>query len=163
MVAAQAERLFDIELFVGSRSELLMLFEDADDSASEISTYMEKGEVLVACSGSLILGHVRLIAYTSEWEIKSLAVIACERGRGIGSALTSAALDRAFGSGATRVRVATATADVRNIRFYQLLGFRMQCVQRDAFDAARGYPALVVEGIPVRDRVWFSMDVNDLR
>ena len=53
--------------------------------------------------------------------------------------------------------VATATADISNLRFYQRLGFRMDRVQQDVFTVDRGYANLEVDGIPVRDRVWFSM------
>ena len=56
------------------------------------------------------------------------------------------------------MRVATATADIANLRFYQRLGFRMDHVERDAFTIDRGYRSLHVDRIPVRDRVWFSID-----
>ena len=51
--------------------------------------------------------------------------------------------------------VATAAADTGNLRFYQRLGFRFLSVERDAFTAATGYPdAIVIDGIPLLDRVW---------
>jgi RimJ/RimL family protein N-acetyltransferase len=62
-----------------------------------------------------------------------------------------------FSAGAIRVFAATATADIRNLRFYQRLGFRMDRIERDAFSVARGYPVLEMEGIPLRDRVWLSI------
>lgn len=145
-----------VELFRGSRSELLPLFAQADDSPAEINTYINLGEVFVARRGQRILGHVQLIGVGAEWEIKSVAVVEKQRGRGIGAALLCAALDRAFSVGAARVLVATATADIDNLRFYQHLGFRMEGVERDAFGVDRGYPRLEVNGIPLRDRVWFS-------
>ena len=147
-----------VEPFPGSREELLPLFSEADDSRAEIARYIELGEVLVARRADRIVGHVQMIANGSDWEIRSVAVLAGERGRGIGKSLLRTAIERAFSAGASRVLVATATADIGNLRFYQQLGFRMERVERDAFTAARGYPNLQVEGIPVRDRVWFSMD-----
>ena len=42
--------------------------------------------------------------------------------------------------GAAMLQVATATADIGNLRFYQRLGFRMREIERDAFTAASGYP-----------------------
>ena len=147
-----------VEPFPGSRKELLPLFSEADDSRAEIAGYIELGEVLVARRADRIVGHVQVIANGSDWEIRSLAVVVGERGRGIGKSLLRAAIERAFSAGASRVLVATATADIGNLRFYQQLGFRMERVERDAFTAARGYPNLQVEGIPVRDRVWFSLD-----
>lgn len=149
-----------IETFQGARSELLPLFAEADDSSSEIQSYIALGDVLVArCSGQVV-GHVQLIASGSECEIKSLAVLAGHRGQGTGAALARAALARAASAGASRVLVSTATADIDNLRFYQRLGFRMTSVDRDAFTAARGYSELEANGIPVLDRVWFSIDLE---
>ena len=147
-----------VELFRGSRSELLALFAQADDSLREIHSYIELGEVLVARRAQQIIGHVQTIANGADREIKSVAVIETQRGQHIGSDLVHAALERAFSAGATRVLVATATADIDNLRFYQRLGFRMDRVERDAFSADRGYGGVEVDSIPVRDRVWFSID-----
>ena len=56
--------------------------------------------------------------------------------------------------------VATAAADTGNLRFYQRLDFRMVSVERDAFTAATGYPtAMMVDGIPLLDRVWLAQDL----
>jgi hypothetical protein len=46
------------------------------------------------------------------------------------------------------------------LRFYQLLGFRLLRVERDAFTPETGYPEIVVDGIPLRDRVWLSLTLN---
>jgi hypothetical protein len=48
----------------------------------------------------------------------------------------------------------------RVLRFYQLLGFRLLRVERDAFTPETGYPEIVVDGIPLRDRVWLSLTLN---
>lgn len=146
-----------IESFAGPRQELLPFFSEADDSPAEIASYIELGEVLVARLAQRLVGHVQLIAKGADWEIRSVAVLEAERGLGIGKSLLGAAIERAFSKGASRILVATASADIGNLRFYQRLGFRMDRVERDAFTAARGYPDLQVDGIPVRDRVWFSM------
>jgi ribosomal protein S18 acetylase RimI-like enzyme len=147
-----------IEELHGSRQELLPLFAQADDSPAEINRYIEQGEVLVARRAQQIVGHVQLIPAADGWEIKSIAVIEALQRKGIGSFLMQAALERAFSAGAARVLVATATADIGNLRFYQRLGFRMERIERDVFGADRGYPAgLEADGIPVRDRVWFSI------
>jgi hypothetical protein len=53
--------------------------------------------------------------------------------------------------------VAIAAADTRVLRFYQLLGFRLLRVERDAFTPETGYPEAAVDGIPLRDRVWLSL------
>jgi ribosomal protein S18 acetylase RimI-like enzyme len=146
-----------VEAFSGPRSELALLFAEADDSAAQIAEYRDLGEVIVARWDGQIAGHVQLINGGREWEIKSLAVFEQYRGIGVGSALGRAALERAFSAGATRVLVSTASADIANLRFYQRLGFRMDRVERDAFRAERGYACTEVDGIPVRDQVWFSL------
>lgn len=148
---------FRIEPFREARAGLMPLFSLADDSPAEIDTYLHLGEVLVAREEQRILGHVQLIPAAADWEIKSVAVLAEHQRRGIGAALIRAALERAFSAGASRVLVATATADIGNLRFYQRLGFRMDRIVRDVFTAGRGYPSLEVDGIPVRDQVWFSI------
>ena len=61
---------------------------------------------------------------------------------------------------AGRVLVATAAADIGNLRFYQRQGFRMRSVERDAFTPATGYPpGLLIDGIELRDRVWLDREV----
>src|SRR3954451_13704374 len=111
-----------LELFDGSRAALRPLFALADDSPTEIDKYLALGEVLVARNTQDIVGHVQLIAAGPTWEIKSLAVMDQHHRQGIGRALVRAALDRAFAAGAIRVVVATAAADIANLRFYQRLG-----------------------------------------
>ena len=151
-----------IEAFHGSRQELLPLFTQADDSPMEINRYLEQGEVLVARREQQIVGHVQLVAAGDDWEIKSIAVVETLQGQGIGSSLLQAALKQAFSAGANRVLVATATADIGNLRFYQRLGFRMERIERDVFGTDRGYPAgLETDGIPFRDRVWFSIHAHE--
>ncbi len=152
-----------IETFAGSRSELRPLFEQADDSRTAVDGYISRGDVLVARLGQRIVGHVQVIVSGADCEIKSIAVVESEQDRGVGTALVRAALERAFAGGATRVQVATATADIENLRFYQLLGFRMERIERDVFTAERGYPALEINGIPLLDLVWFSMNFDERR
>jgi putative oxidoreductase len=149
---------FVIERFAGSRSALLPLFQQADDSPDEIGSYLEAGEVLVARRGEQIVGHVQAMALGETWELKSVAVIESERGCGIGTALICAALNAAWSSGVGRVLIATATADIDNLRFYQRLGFRIDRVERDAFSIERGYGPREVDGIPLRDRAWLSIE-----
>jgi hypothetical protein len=56
--------------------------------------------------------------------------------------------------------VATAAADIGNLRFYQRTGFRLCRIERDAFTSADGYPdSIVIAGIPLRDRVWLDREL----
>jgi lactoylglutathione lyase len=144
-----------IEPYDGPREELRPLFELAEDSREQLDGYLDAGQVLVARAGDEIAGHVQL----TGGEIKSLAVAPAHRRRGVGGALVEAAVAAAREAGHDRVVVATAAADVDNLRFYQRLGFRVRSVDRDAFTPQYGYaPGLESDGIPLRDRVWLDRD-----
>jgi GNAT superfamily N-acetyltransferase len=87
-----------------------------------------------------------------------MAVDEAYQGRGVGRALMDAAVARARAEGRPALVVATAAADVGNLRFYQRLGFRMRSLDRDAFTPATGYePGLTIDGIELRDRVWLDL------
>jgi GNAT superfamily N-acetyltransferase len=152
-----------IELHTGARSDLRALFEEAEDSTPEVDSYIDTGEVLVATTQARVVGHLQLIGNPGahETEIKNMAVETAYRGRGIGRMLLEAAIDLSRARGDSILTVATAAADVGNLRFYQLAGFRMRGVERDAFTANNGYPAgLMVNGVPLRDRVWLDLQLD---
>jgi GNAT superfamily N-acetyltransferase len=147
-----------IEPHTGPRDELRRLFEEADDSPQQLAAYLDDGIVLVARGeDGILIGHLQIV----EGEIKNMAVQPASRGKGVGRQLIRAAIDLARSEGRSTLTVATATADVGNLRFYQRAGFRMRSIERDAFTPATGYPAdLRSDGIPVRDRVWFDMELT---
>jgi GNAT superfamily N-acetyltransferase len=152
-----------IETYDGPRDELRSLFELAEDSAAELDSYIDSGRVLVAVSDGEIIGHLQLTGTGDprQAEIKNMAVREDRQGQGVGRLLIQAAIDLATaGAGAesmVTILVATAAADIGNLRFYQRQGFRMRSVERDAFTPATGYPAgLLIDGIELRDRVWLD-------
>ena len=147
---------------VGPHEDLRALFELAEDSRSELDDYLDQGRVLVAVRGSSTVGHLQLVPTTNaeEIELKNMAVQTDRRGTGIGRALVAGALARCTAEGWSRIVVATAAADTGNLRFYQRLGFRFLSVERDAFTTVTGYPVpIVIDGIPLLDRVWLSQDL----
>jgi GNAT superfamily N-acetyltransferase len=94
-------------------------------------------------------------------ELKNMAVVDDMRGRGVGRRLVEHAIAASRDDGCTHMVVATAAADIGNLRFYQRCGFRPSRVERDAFDSDGGYEAgLMIDGIPLRDRVWFSLELQ---
>jgi GNAT superfamily N-acetyltransferase len=153
----------DIGWHVGAREDLRPLFEFAEDSPRQLDDYLGLGEVLVAVRGSTTVGHLQLLPSTNsdEVELKNMAVVPDHRGTGVGRALVRAAISGCAAEGWSRMVVATAAADIGNLRFYQRLGFRVLSVDRDAFTATTGYPnPIVIDGIPLRDRVWLSQDLS---
>lgn len=152
-----------VETYDGPREELRGLFELAEDSAAELDSYLHAGRVLTATVGLDVVGHLQLVETDrpGQTEIKNMAVREDWQGGGIGARLVRAALDLLAAEGGTAMLVATAAADVGNLRFYQRQGFRMRSVERDAFTPAAGYPpGTRIDGIELRDRVWLDRPVD---
>ena len=152
-----------VEWYAGDRDALRPLFELAEDSAAELDAYLHSGRVLVARSGPRIVGHLQLTGtgQPGQAEVKNMAVRADQQGQGLGRRLMLAALTLLAAEGVTTVRVATAAADLGNLRFYQRQGFRMHSIERDAFTESSGYPpGSQVAGIPLRDRVWLDIQLG---
>jgi GNAT superfamily N-acetyltransferase len=154
---------FTIEEHAGPRAALRALFELAEDSEQELDAYIDSGRVLVAIEGGEPVGHLQLTDTDdpATAELKNMAVLDSHQRRGVGSALVAAAVERLRDDGRSRLLVATAAADIGNLRFYQRLGFRMRSIERDAFTPETGYAEnLDVDGIPLRDRVWLDRAVD---
>ena len=144
--------------YTGEREALRDLLELADEPGP-LAVYMQNGEILAAIDGATIVG-LALIQESSEprvAEIKNLSVLLDRQGTGVGRALVDACVAHCRAWGMRRLLVATAAADVGNLRFYQRVGFRMLRIERDAFTPAHGYEdGGEIDGIPLRDRVWFD-------
>lgn len=155
-----------VETYTGDREDLRDLFALAEDSRAALDTYLHRGRVLVAVSGREVVGHLQLVdtAVDGEVELKNMAVGEDRQGQGVGRRLVRAAVDLLTDERATLLLVATAAADIGNLRFYQRQGFRMRSVERDAFTAATGYAAgLRIDGIELRDRVWLDLRLSGTR
>ena len=161
--ASEDEPPVTVEWYAGDRDALRPLFELAEDSAAELDSYLHSGRVLVARSGPRIVGHLQLTGtgQPGQAEVKNMAVREDQQGQGLGRRLMQAALTLLAAEGVTTVRVATAAADLGNLRFYQRQGFRMHSIERDAFTESSGYPpGSQVAGIPLRDRVWLDIQLG---
>jgi GNAT superfamily N-acetyltransferase len=151
-----------ISWYDGDRAALRPLFEEAEDSPTQLDQYLHAGRVLVARSGQSIVGHLQLVpsGRAGEIELKSMAVVPPRRRTGVGAALVTAALDACRADGIGRIVVSTGAASVGNLSFYQRRGFRFASVERDAFTPDTGYPdPILIEGIQLLDRVWLSQDL----
>jgi GNAT superfamily N-acetyltransferase len=148
-----------VEEYAGPHRDLAWSFREAEDSERLLDAYIDLGRVWVARSSSgEVVGHLQAVPRDGDtWEVTNTAVGEACRGHGIGRLLLEHAVAEARAAGVRRVILATATADVGNLRFYQRCGFRMTHVVPDAFTSYHGYPdGIVVDGIPMRDQVWFE-------
>ena len=162
-LAQPDEQDIEIQIYQGSRNELRELFELAEDSPAALDSSLHAGRVLVAVHAGAVIGHLQLVDTDEpgQVELTNMAVRESMRGRGIGRRLVQAADDLATAESAAEMVVATAAADIDNLRFYQRQGFRLRSVERDAFTPASDYPpALHTDGIPLRDRVWLDRPVG---
>ena len=135
----------------------------ADDSAAQVSSYISRGEVLVARDGERVIGHLQILETgdAGVFELKSMAVTEPRQREGIGQRLVEAALAYCRGRNARRLIVSTAAADTGNLRFYQRQGFRMSRIVRDVFTSANGYvEGAVIDGIALRDQVFLDLDLG---
>jgi GNAT superfamily N-acetyltransferase len=149
-----------IEEYAGPHRDLAWSFREAEDSERLLDAYIDLGRVWVAVTADgETVGHLQAVPRDGRvWEVTNTAVLESQRGRGVGRALLARAVDEARAAGMNRVVLATATADIGNLRFYQRCGFRMTHVVPDVFGPAQGYPVgLEVDGIPLRDQVWFEL------
>jgi GNAT superfamily N-acetyltransferase len=148
-----------VEEYAGPHRDLAWSFREAEDSERLLEAYIELGRVWVArtASGDLV-GHLQAVPRDGDtWEVTNTAVSESSRGQGVGRLLLEHAVAEGQAAGVRRVILATATADVGNLRFYQRCGFRMTHVVQDAFSSYQGYPdGIEVDGIPMRDQVWFE-------
>ncbi|HEU5301606.1 MAG TPA: GNAT family N-acetyltransferase [Acidimicrobiia bacterium] len=137
---------------------LLFLAEDAHD---HVRAHRDDGELFVYGTADDVIGVVQAVPREpSVVELTLVAVDERHQGRGHGIAMLDAVVAQLGSSGASRVVVGTAAAGTGTMRFYQRGGFRMHSVERDYFDAARGYDGTeVIDGLAIRDLVWFDRDV----
>jgi GNAT superfamily N-acetyltransferase len=90
-------------------------------------------------------------------ELRAVAVAESHQGHGVGTWIVTEVCDRLRRAGKRRVVVGTASSGIRQLGFYQRLGFRLTHVDRDFFTERRGYPPDLLEnGIQVRDMVWMD-------
>ncbi len=109
----------------------------------------EEGE---PCAGVLVIDLPG-----AEAELRAVAVAVAQQGRGVGTWIVTEVCARLCSAGRRRVVVGTASSGIRQLGFYQRLGFRLTHIERDFFTEARGYPVGDVEnGIRVRDMVWMD-------
>ena len=158
---AVADAPLRIALHEGSRRELWPLFKLADDSAGAIAEYLDRGVVHVAAIGEMTVGHSQVVEVEpGVCELRSLAVLPGQRRKGLGTLLVARSVSWLRERSIQRLIVGFPSANLDVLAFYQLLGFRLLRVDRDAYGPDHGYPEeLLANGIRVRDRVWLELEL----
>ena len=152
-------RRLGIDWFDGDRDVLRALFEEAEDSPAQLDAYLDDGRVLVARLADQLVGHLQLVDTegAGEIELKNMAVVGSRPGDRSRTSSWSSMLSPPREPGDMRGwswRPPRPTSAI--CRFYQRCGFRFSRVEHDAFVPETGYAdGLRIEGIPLRDRVWF--------
>lgn len=109
---------------------------------------------IVAVDGKgRLTGLVSTRAHEGEEALVLLAVHAGLRGRGIGTALVEAAVERAEERGMPFMRVGVSNDDIPSLYFYQRLGFFLTEVAAGALSDPTGSVDEGFAGIPVRDEI----------
>ena len=151
-----------VEEYAGPHRDLAWSFRLAEDSEQSLDSYIDLGRVWVARNtDGVVVGHLQAVEREDDvWEVVNTAIVESHRGQGVGRVLLERAVAEARAAGMARVILATAAADVGNLRFYQRCGFRMTHVVPDAFGPSQGYPpGIEIDGIPMRDQVWFEREL----
>lgn len=146
----------------GAREAWVDLLELADEPAP-LRRYLDEGRlygVVDDASGRPRAAVLAIDRTDGTTELRAVAVAENEQGAGLGSWLVAEVCERLRARGIRRVVVGTATSGIRQLGFYQRLGFRLDRVERDFFRAERGYPAGLSEnGIPTRDMAWMDREL----
>ncbi len=93
----------------------------------------ETVSILAAMDGDTLLGYACLLVIAPEGELMNIAVDDCYRGRGIGSALMEAVLDRAADRGADSVYLEVRDSNAPARHLYEKYGFDAVGRRRDYY------------------------------
>jgi ribosomal protein S18 acetylase RimI-like enzyme len=120
---------------------------------------------LVAVDGDERIG---LLTYVIEGEMAELVTLdALRPGAGVGASLIEALAGLAQAAGARQVLVMVTNDNVRGLRYYQRLGFRMTELRAGAIEELRRHrpwiPATGQDDIPIRDEIDLVRDAAKRR
>jgi GNAT superfamily N-acetyltransferase len=142
------------------RLALLPILLAADDAEDHVRVHLDDGHVFALVQDGTVVGAVQAVPrdeVAGRVELTLVAVAEVHRAKGVGKRLVAGTLDELRRLGFLRAVVGTSNAGIAQIAFYQRCGFRMLSIERDHFDAARGYAGTESEGgIVHRDLVWFD-------
>jgi ribosomal protein S18 acetylase RimI-like enzyme len=136
------------------------------------STVVSRGRVHNAAQlpGYIALASDRpvgLATYRIDGDACELVTLnSLEEGSGIGSALVSAVKKVATSAGCRRLWLITTNDNMQALRFYQMRGFRLVALHRDALEKSRklkpSIPLIGKDGIQLKDELELELDLQPL-
>lgn len=142
----------NIHRYDGSLTDsLLALLLSADPDEEQVRRYLPGATLLVATTGSAIVGVAVLTCEQQEFELKNIAVAQSCQGKGIAKQLIAAIKREAKERGASRLLVGTGNSSLDQLALYQKCGFRMQAIESDFF--ASYEPPIYENGLRCLDKV----------
>jgi hypothetical protein len=105
-----------------------------------------------------------LLTYVIEGDaVEHVTLDALRPGLGVGASLIERLAELAHGAGARRMVATVTNHNVRGLRYYQRLGFRLRELRAGAIDEVRsrkpGIPATGQDDIPIRDEIELVRDL----
>jgi ribosomal protein S18 acetylase RimI-like enzyme len=84
---------------------------------------------------------------------------------GIGTTLLKCVEEKAIANGCDRIWLITTNDNIKAIRFYQLRGFSLVAIHRNAIEESRKLkpeiPLIGIDGIPIRDELKLEFIINE--
>jgi ribosomal protein S18 acetylase RimI-like enzyme len=125
----------------------------ADPSVKMIEKYIFASSVYVAIIDEQIVGVLALFPIDKTLvEIKNIAVLETQQGKGIGKQLLTFAIAEAREKGFQNIQIGTANSSIGQLALYQKMGFEIDHILKSFF--TDNYPEPMYEnGILIQDMI----------
>lgn len=145
-------------LRIGEAEWQLLL--SADPSRTLVETYLSQEYSRIAYHADQPVAVYAMTRVSPTcFEVNNLAVLQSYQGIGMGRRMLGHALGLAESRGAREVLISTANSSLKNLRFYQRMGFRIVGVEPDYFPRHYREP-IQEDGIPCLDRIQLKMTLE---
>ncbi len=147
------QSVLDLKLVVESKDipyDILLL---ADPSRVQIQSYLKNGTCYVAKLSSEIIGAFVLHPLNKKtMEIKNIAIVESQQGKGFGKNLLNQAEELCRKQGFIKVVIATGNSSIGQLALYQKLGFEIDRIEKDYF--TQNYAETIFEnGIQCKHKI----------
>jgi len=122
-----------------------------EETGAFVRNNLRKGHQCVALVGERVVGWCDIVPIDrptmAHCGVLGVGILAVHRGRGIGTALIRATLDRARDAGLTRIELTVREPNARLVTMYEKFGFVVEGLKRDAVLVDGKYENLVCMGL----------------